>query len=60
MARKRARAHLTEREIVELIIMAGYYIMLARVTETLGVEEDPPIGGAVVDNVKEWVVKTQK
>lgn len=55
-----ARAHLTEREIVELIIMAGYYITLARVTETLGVEEDLPIGGAVVDNVKEWVVKTQK
>lgn len=52
-----ARAHLSEREIVELILMAGYYIMLARVTETLGVEEDPPIGGAVVQNVKDWVAK---
>ena len=38
--------------------MAGYYIMLARGPETLGVEEDPPVGGAVVDNVKQWVAKT--
>ncbi|MEM8972103.1 MAG: carboxymuconolactone decarboxylase family protein [Pseudomonadota bacterium] len=55
-----ARRHLSEREVVELILMAGYYIMLARVTETLGVEEDPPIGGAVVDNVKEWVAKKSR
>ena len=55
-----ARRHLSEREVVELILMAGYYIMLARETETLGVEEDPPIGGAVVDNVKEWVAKKSR
>ncbi len=55
-----ARQHLSEREIVELILMAGYYIMLARVTETLGVEEDPPMGGAVVDDVKKWVAKKGK
>ncbi|MGI9520883.1 MAG: carboxymuconolactone decarboxylase family protein [Hyphomicrobiaceae bacterium] len=52
-----ARAHISEREIVELILMIGYYIMLARITETLGVEEDPPVGNAVLDNVKEWVAK---
>ncbi len=55
-----ARVHLTDREIVELILMAGYYIMLARVTETLGVEEDPPVGGAVLKNVKEWVAKQNR
>jgi alkylhydroperoxidase family enzyme len=53
-----ASTHLSEREIVELILMAGYYIMLARITETLGVEEDPPVGGAIVQNVKDWVKKT--
>ena len=52
-----ARPHLSEREIVELILMAGYYIMLARITETLGVEEDPPVGGAVLKNVRDWVAK---
>ena len=52
-----AQAHLSEREIVELILMAGYYIMLARITETLGVEEDPPVGGAVLNDVKQWVAK---
>lgn len=55
-----ARAHLGERDIVELIVMVGYYIMLARLTETLGVEEDPPVGGAVVANVQEWVARTRK
>ena len=55
-----ARAYLSEREIVELILMAGYYIMLARVTETLGVEEDPPVGGAVLNDVKQWVAKKGK
>ena len=41
-----ARRHLPEREIVELILMSGFYIMLARLTETLGVENDPPMGSA--------------
>lgn len=54
-----ARVHLPEREIVELILMAGFYIMLARITETLGVEEDPPIGSAVLQNVKERVAMTR-
>ena len=40
--------------------MARNYIMLARVTETLGAEADLPIGVAVLDLVKEWVAKTLK
>ena len=47
-----ARKHLSDREIVELIIMAGFYIMLARVTETLGVENDPPMGSALIRGIE--------
>jgi alkylhydroperoxidase family enzyme len=46
------RAHCSEREIVELTIMVGYYLMLARVTETLGVEEDPPAGVAIIERLR--------
>jgi alkylhydroperoxidase family enzyme len=49
------RKHLSEREVVELILMAGFYIMLARLTETLGVENDPPIGSALVRQIEERV-----
>jgi alkylhydroperoxidase family enzyme len=47
-----ARKHLSDREIVELILMAGFYIMLARLTETLGVETDPPIGSALIRDIE--------
>ena len=50
-----ARKHLSDREIVELILMAGFYIMLARLTETLGVENDPPIGSALVRGIEQRV-----
>jgi alkylhydroperoxidase family enzyme len=50
-----ARKHLPEREIVELILMAGFYIMLARLTESLGVETDPPMGSALVRNIEKRV-----
>jgi len=43
---------LLDREIVELILMAGFYIMLARLTETLGVETDPPIGSALIRDIE--------
>lgn len=46
-----ARKHLSDREIVELILMGGFYIMLARLTETLGVENDPPLGSALVKGI---------
>lgn len=50
-----ARNHLSDREIVELILMAGFYIMLARLTETLGVENDPPMGSALIREIEQRV-----
>ena len=50
-----ARKHLCEREIVELILMAGFYIMLARLTETLGVEAEAPMGSALVRDIEKRV-----
>lgn len=46
------REYLSEREIVELILMIGFYTMLARLTETLGVENDPPMGSALVRGIE--------
>jgi alkylhydroperoxidase family enzyme len=46
-----ARTHFSDREIVELIILSGFYTMLARLTETLGVENDPPMGSALVKGI---------
>jgi alkylhydroperoxidase family enzyme len=53
-----ALAHFSEREIVELIVLAGFYTMLARVTETLGVENDPPLGSALVKGIEARVKRT--
>lgn len=50
-----ARKHLSDREIVELILMAGFYIMLARLTETLGVEAEAPMGSALVRDIEKRV-----
>lgn len=49
------RKHLSERETVELILMSGFYITLARLTETLGVENDPPIGSALIRGIESRV-----
>ena len=49
------RKHLSEREVVELILMAGFYITLARLTETLGVENDPPMGSALIRGIEKRV-----
>ncbi len=49
------RRHLCDREIVELIMMAGFYMTLARLTETLGVENDPPMGAALVRGIEQRV-----
>ena len=46
------RQHLSEREVVELILMTGFYVMLARLTETLQVENDPPMGSALVKGIQ--------
>jgi alkylhydroperoxidase family enzyme len=49
------RKHLSERETVELILMSGFYITLARLTETLGVENDPPLGSALIRGIESRV-----
>ena len=49
------RKHLSEREVVELILMSGFYITLARLTETLGVENDPPLGSALIRGIESRV-----
>ena len=49
------RRHLSEREVVELILMSGFYITLARLTETLGVENDPPMGSALIRGIEKRV-----
>jgi alkylhydroperoxidase family enzyme len=40
------------REIVELILTVGYYMMLARLLETTDVDLDPPAGTRVVDSIR--------
>ena len=49
------RRHLSDREVVELILMTGFYITLARLTETLGVENDPPMGSALIRGIEKRV-----
>jgi alkylhydroperoxidase family enzyme len=55
-----ARRHLSDREIVELIVMAGFYVMLARLTETLGVEADPPMGSGLVRDIERRVAAKRR
>ena len=40
------------REIVELILTVGYYMMIARLLETTAVDLDPPAGTRVVDSIR--------
>ena len=40
------------REIVELILTVGYYMMVARVLETTGVELDAAVGATVIDSIR--------
>jgi alkylhydroperoxidase family enzyme len=55
-----ARKHLSEREVVELILVAGFYIMLARLTETLDIPNDPPIGDKLVSQIEARVAAKKK
>jgi alkylhydroperoxidase family enzyme len=54
------RGHLSDREVVELTLMAGFYCMLAGLTETLAVENDPPIGAALVRGIEARVKAKQR
>jgi alkylhydroperoxidase family enzyme len=53
------RQHLSEREIVELILMAGFYITLARLTETLGIETEAPMGSALIRQIEKRVASSR-
>ena len=55
-----ARKYLSEREVVELILVAGFYIMLARLTETLDIPNDPPIGDKLVSQIEARVAANRK
>lgn len=54
------RRHVTDRQVVELILMTGFYVMLARLTETLKVENDPPMGAALVRQIEERVAAKKR
>jgi alkylhydroperoxidase family enzyme len=43
--------HFSPREIVELILAIGFYMMVARLLETTEVDLDPPAGTRIVDAV---------
>jgi len=46
-----AHTHYSDREIVEAVFTIGYYMMMARLTEAMEVDIDPPAGMAVVDDL---------
>jgi alkylhydroperoxidase family enzyme len=54
------RAHLGEREVVELVLMIGFYMMLARLTETTGVELDAPAGETVIASIERRLAEKGK
>jgi alkylhydroperoxidase family enzyme len=42
-------AHFPPRQIVELLVTVGYYMLVARLLESTAVDLDPPMGTAVAD-----------
>jgi alkylhydroperoxidase family enzyme len=44
--------HFSEREIVELILAVGYYMMLARLMETTGIDLEEAAGGKVFEQAQ--------
>jgi alkylhydroperoxidase family enzyme len=44
--------HFDPRRIMELILTIGYYMIIARVTETTDIDIDGPVGTQIVDAVK--------
>src|SRR5262245_48840287 len=45
-------SQLSPREVVELLLTIGYYMMIARLLETTAVDLDPPAGTKVVDSIR--------
>jgi alkylhydroperoxidase family enzyme len=54
------RTHLSDREAVELVLMIGFYMMLARLTETTGVELAAPAGEAVLASIERRLAEKGK
>jgi alkylhydroperoxidase family enzyme len=48
-----ASKHLSNQEIVELILAIGFYMTVARLMETTRIDLDPPAGTAVIDQVRQ-------
>lgn len=48
---KAVAARFSPQEAVEIILTCGYYMMLARLTETTRIEIDPPAGPAMLDEL---------
>jgi AhpD family alkylhydroperoxidase len=46
-----AKKHFSPQEIVEIIITCGFYMTMARLTETTRVEIDAPGGAAVIEGI---------
>jgi len=49
---REALGFLSPREIVELIMTIGLYMMAARITETTRTDLDPPAGTKVLDEIR--------
>jgi alkylhydroperoxidase family enzyme len=49
---KAAQAYFSAQEIVEIILTCGFYMTMARLTETTRVEIDAPAGSALMDELK--------
>jgi hypothetical protein len=48
---KEASRYFSPREIVEIIVTCGFYMMLSRLTETTRTDMDTPSGTAVVEEL---------
>jgi alkylhydroperoxidase family enzyme len=47
-----AQKHFSPKEIVEIILTCGFYMTMARLTETTRTDVDPPAGSVVVDSLR--------
>ena len=47
-----ATREFSSREVVELILAVGYYMMIARLLETTGVDLEAPAGGAILESLR--------
>jgi alkylhydroperoxidase family enzyme len=54
------RDHLPDRQVVELVLMIGFYMMLARLTETTGVDLDEAKGMAVIESINRRLAEKAK